>query len=112
MANVDMEVSIKSDGTDESVVLSTLGPGAVFGELGILDGKPRSATIVAVTDMDIAVLDRLGLARLIDSLPSVACTLFSAIIVRVGERLRATNVRVQELAAENKRLKDQMSLRA
>jgi CRP-like cAMP-binding protein len=94
------------DGSDESVVLSTLGPGAVFGELGILDGKPRSATITAVTDMDIAVLDRVGLARLIDSLPGVACSLFSAIIVRVGERLRATNARVQELVVENKKLKD------
>lgn len=92
------------DGTDESVVLSTLGPGALFGELGILDGKPRSATITAVTDMDVAVLDDVGLARLIDSMPGVACSLLSAIIVRVGERLRATNIRVQELMAQNKKL--------
>ena len=100
------------EGTDENVVLSTLGPGAVFGELGVLDGKPRSATVTAVTDMDIAVLDRVGLARLIDSLPGVACALLSAIIVRVGERLRATNGRVQELVAENKKLKEKLSLRA
>jgi CRP-like cAMP-binding protein len=83
----------------------------VFGELGILDGKARSATVTAVTDMDIAVLDRVGLARLVDSLPGVACSLFSAIIVRVGERLRATNIRVQELVAENNKLKA-LSLRA
>ena len=100
------------EGSDENVVLSTLGPGAVFGELGILDGKARSATITAVTDMDIAVLDRVGLARLVDSLPGVACSLFSAIIVRVGERLRATNIRVQELVAENKKLKELTSRRA
>jgi CRP-like cAMP-binding protein len=97
------------EGSDESVVLSDLGPGAVFGELGILDGKPRSATITAVTDMSIAVLDRVGLARLIDSMPGVACSLLSAIIVRVGERLRATNARVQELVAENKRLRDELT---
>ena len=94
------------EGTGDNVVLSTLGPGALFGELGILDGKPRSATVTAVTDMEIAVLDRVGLARLIDSMPGVACSLLSAIIVRVGERLRATNARVQELVAENKRLKE------
>jgi CRP-like cAMP-binding protein len=97
------------EGSDESVVLSDLGPGAVFGELGILDGKPRSATITAVTDMSIAVLDRVGLARLIDSMPGVACSLLSAIIVRVGERLRATNARVQDLVAENKRLRDELT---
>ena len=91
-------------GTGESVVLGEVGPGAVFGELGILDGKPRSATVTAVTDMDIAVLDRAALGRLIDELPGVGCALLSAIIVRVGERLRATNLRVQELVAENTRL--------
>ena len=91
--------------TGESVVLGEVGPGAVFGELGILDGKPRSATVTAVTDMDIAVLDRAALGRLIDDMPGVGCSLLSAIIVRVGERLRATNLRVQELVAENSRLK-------
>ena len=91
-------------GSTQSVVLGEVGPGAVFGELGILDGKPRSATVTAVTDMDIAVLDRAGLARLIDEMPGVGCSLLSAIIVRVGERLRATNQRVQELVAENRKL--------
>jgi CRP/FNR family transcriptional regulator, cyclic AMP receptor protein len=97
------------EGSDEGVVLSTLGAGAVFGELGILDGKPRSATVTAVTDMDIAVLDRVGLARLIDSMPGVACSLLSAIIVRVGDRLRATNSHVQELVAENRRLRAKLA---
>jgi hypothetical protein len=59
--------------------------------------------------MSIAVLDRVGLARLIDSMPGVACSLLSAIIVRVGERLRATNARVQDLVAENKRLRDELT---
>ena len=94
------------DAAGEPVVLGEVGPGAVIGELGILDGKPRSATVTAVTDMDIAVLDRAALGRLIDTLPSVGCSLLSAIMVRISERLRATNLRVQELAAENKRLKE------
>lgn len=93
-------------GLDENVVLADLGPGAVFGELGILDGKPRSATVTAVTDMDIAVLDRAALGKLIDTLPGVGCALLSAIIVRVSERLRATNLRVQELVTENLKLKE------
>ncbi len=94
-------------GSDDSVVLSHLGCGAVFGELGVLDGKPRSATVTAVTDMDIAVLDRPGLARLIDTVPAVGCALMGAIIVRVGARLRATNLKVQELVAVNQMLRAQ-----
>jgi CRP/FNR family cyclic AMP-dependent transcriptional regulator len=97
-------------GADENVVLAELGAGAVFGELGILDGKPRSATVTAVTDMDIAVLDRPALAKLIDTLPGVGCSLLSAIIVRVSERLRATNTRVQTLVMENALLKEQKAI--
>lgn len=97
-------------GSDEAVLLGEIGPGAVFGELGILDGKPRSATVTAVTDMDIAMLDRDALARLIDTMPGVGCSLLSAIIVRVGERLRATNLKIQNLVAENIELKRQLGL--
>lgn len=98
---------------EDPVVLSNLGSGSVFGELGVLDGKPRSATVTAVTDMDIAVLDRPALARLIDTVPSVACALLGAIMVRVAERLRATNLKVQTLSAENASLHQEVeALRA
>jgi|SRR5215208_2272215 len=88
-------------GASEPVLLSQLGPGALFGELGVLDGKPRSATVTAVTDMDIVVLERAGLARLIETVPPVACALLMAIVVRVSERLRATTEKVKDLSAAN-----------
>jgi CRP/FNR family transcriptional regulator, cyclic AMP receptor protein len=101
-------VANSAGGTDEPVLLGQLGCGALFGELGILDGKPRSATVTAVTDMDIAVLDRPGLSRLIETVPSVACSLLAAIISRVAERLRATNLKVQTLSAVNTSLQQEL----
>ena len=40
----------------DSVELNRAGPGAYFGELAILDGEPRSATVVAETDVKVAVI--------------------------------------------------------
>ncbi|MBX3653411.1 MAG: cyclic nucleotide-binding domain-containing protein [Ramlibacter sp.] len=93
----------------DSMVLSMLGSGSLFGELGVLDGKPRSATVTAVTDMDIAVLDRPAMARLIETVPDVACALMGAIMARVAERLRATNVKVKTLTAQNLALLDEVA---
>jgi CRP/FNR family transcriptional regulator, cyclic AMP receptor protein len=42
--------------TKDSVELNRVGPGAYFGELAILDGEPRSATVVAETDVKVAVI--------------------------------------------------------
>lgn len=93
----------------DSMVLSMLTSGSLFGELGVLDGRPRSATVTAITDMDIAVLDRPALARLIDTVPAVACALMGAIMARVAERLRATNLKVKTLTALNLSLQDELA---
>ena len=42
--------------TKDGVELTRVGPGAYFGELAILDGEPRSATVVADTDVKVAVI--------------------------------------------------------
>lgn len=95
---------------NDTMVLSTLGTGSLFGEMGVLDGKPRSATVTAHTDMHIAVLDRPGLARLIDTVPAVACALMGALMARVAERLRATNAKLAKASLENQVLREQLAL--
>lgn len=96
-------------GLNDSMVLSVLGSGGLFGELGVLDAKPRSANVTAITDMDIAVLDRPALARLIETVPHVACALMGAVMVLMAERLRATNARVRSLASANHALKEELA---
>ena len=95
-------------GANESMVLSMLTTGGLFGEIGVLDGKPRSATVTAVTDMDIAVLDRPALSRLIETVPNVACALMGAMMSLMAERLRATNAKVKALTAINRTLQEEM----
>lgn len=48
---------------DGSVALGTLGPGAVFGEMSLLTGRARSATVRAVWETRVEPLDRTAFAR-------------------------------------------------
>ena len=52
--------------------LATLGPGDHFGELALLDGGPRTASVIAVTDLQVLVLGQREFAGLLDEVPGLA----------------------------------------
>jgi CRP-like cAMP-binding protein len=54
------------------VEVATVGEGAHFGELAILDGEPRSATVVATTDVRVAVLGIRMFRTLLREIPDLA----------------------------------------
>lgn len=49
-----------------------LGEGAVFGELALLDGAPRAATVVAATDGQLLRIPRAEFEALLDESPELA----------------------------------------
>jgi CRP/FNR family transcriptional regulator, cyclic AMP receptor protein len=63
---------------------ASLGPGSFFGEMSLLDGGPRSATVTAETDMHLLVLSSRDFSSLIDEVPQVA----RRIMKGLAERLR------------------------
>ncbi|MFP5327116.1 MAG: cyclic nucleotide-binding domain-containing protein, partial [Acidimicrobiia bacterium] len=64
---------------------ATLGPGQYFGELALLDGQVRSASVVAETDMELLVLGRREFTGLIDEVPSIAHKLLAAMALRLRD---------------------------
>jgi CRP-like cAMP-binding protein len=65
--------------------LAEVGPGQYFGELALLDRQPRSATVVADTDMRLLVLGRREFLGLVESVPSIARKMLAAMAVRLRD---------------------------
>jgi CRP-like cAMP-binding protein len=63
----------------------TLGPGSAFGEMSLFDQGPRSATVTALTEMHLLVLDSRSFSSLISEVPSVARKIFRAMAQRLRE---------------------------
>ena len=68
---------------------SELHPGDFFGEMSLLDGEPRSATIVATTDLRLLVVDRFHFWRLLDETPDLVRRILTILSRRV-RRLEQT----------------------
>jgi CRP/FNR family cyclic AMP-dependent transcriptional regulator len=63
---------------------ATLGPGDYFGEMSVLDGGPRSATVTALTHGWALRIDRSGFVRLLDAHGSIG----RKILVELSQRVR------------------------
>src|SRR5512144_634882 len=66
-----------------------LHPGEFLGEMSLLDGEPRSATIVATTDLRLLVVDRSHFWRLLDETPDLIRRMLTILSRRV-RRLEQT----------------------
>jgi CRP-like cAMP-binding protein len=65
--------------------LALLGPGDVVGELSLFDGKPRSATVKAVTELEVLEIDARDLNRLFTKTPVIRRSLLSAVAGRLRQ---------------------------
>ena len=74
--------------TGRGVEVTRLGRGQYFGEMSLLTGEPRSATVVAAEDAVLFELDRPTFAQLFDEQPALAGLLSEALAHRRGQ-LRA-----------------------
>jgi CRP/FNR family cyclic AMP-dependent transcriptional regulator len=65
--------------------VATLGPGAAFGELALLDRAPRNATVVAETPMELVVLGQREFAGILDEVPGFSRKLLAGLAHRLRE---------------------------
>jgi CRP/FNR family transcriptional regulator, cyclic AMP receptor protein len=89
---LDGEVTVESITVSRvsPVTVTVLGPGSLIGEMGLLDGEPRSASCTASTRVRAAVLTRAALEQLMQEDPGVAAKLLLAVSLRIAQRQRDT----------------------
>ncbi|HDN59949.1 MAG TPA: cyclic nucleotide-binding domain-containing protein [Candidatus Marinimicrobia bacterium] len=71
------------------ITLAKLGPGEIFGEMSIIDGRPRSATVRALTEVSCVEITRPIFDRIINEYPKW----FQIFLRMLVERLRETDKR-------------------
>lgn len=71
--------------TREGKKVATLGSGGHFGELALLDRRPRSASVVSETEMDLLVLSQRQFNSLLTSVPTISRKMLAAMANRLRE---------------------------
>jgi CRP-like cAMP-binding protein len=85
-------VTTSSDGKE--FILSVLGAGQVFGEMGLLEAAPRSASVVSITEVELLIIKREDFDRLLTSSPGISRKLMAIL----SRRLRRANSKMESLA--------------
>lgn len=79
MVLVRGQVSVERDGQR----LNTMGPGDFFGEIALVDGGPRTATVTAEAPSSLLVITHRDFHSLMDEFPEVAQQVMNALANRV-----------------------------
>ncbi len=90
----EVEISTKVNG--RRIVIETLKPGDIFGEMAYIDKAPRSATATAKGTTEVGIVDRQFFDRQYNNLSAD----FQQILKTVALRLRRTTAKLMETLRE------------
>jgi len=86
---VDGQASVVLEQGGQMTAVSNLKEGDFFGEMGMLTGAPRSATVLAVTDVESYRLDKNGFAEVLLQRPDIAVEISQVLEQRQRELANA-----------------------
>jgi CRP/FNR family cyclic AMP-dependent transcriptional regulator len=78
---MDGSATVKRNGKK----VTTLGPGAVVGELSLLDHGPRTATVVCDTDCELLVISQRHFLAVLDDVPTLSHKLLATLAGRIRD---------------------------
>ena len=81
MVIVDGEAEVTRDGTH----IALLGPGSFFGEMSLLDGKPRTATVTTLEPTRVLMLTSVAFNGALATMPSVDRKMLTVLAARLRD---------------------------
>ncbi len=88
---------ISNDDKNKEVILTLLNPSDFFGEMALLDGLSRSATVTSIEDSQVFIIQRNDFLNLIKEYPEVSI----ALLQELTQRLRAAGVKIKALSLKD-----------
>mgnify|MGYP001381286410 FL=1 len=85
---------VRTDENGREVILSIFGPGEFFGEMSLLDGLARSASVVALAKAELFMIHRRDFLKLVNEHPQVAISLLGELTTR----LRKADTQIKSLS--------------
>lgn len=97
---------VKKDVRGLPQIIGSAGAGKTLGEMSLIDGEPRFASCIALEAVEIAVLDRESLSRIIAEEPRIGVKLMTELLMLLNQRLRSVSAQLMEcLEARRSRIR-------
>ena len=81
----------------ENFTLAIMKDGDIFGQMSFIDGQPRSATIMAISDVKTFVMEKTDFETIIDENPRLVHKIMKKIVLNVHSIVRGMNSRYREM---------------
>ena len=86
-----------SDETGKEIILGLEGPGAIFGEIAVLDGQPRSASVAAMERTELLMIEGREFRQLLEAHTALSL----GVIAALAEMIRKLTDATQGLALQS-----------
>jgi CRP/FNR family transcriptional regulator, cyclic AMP receptor protein len=91
-----VKISRESD-DEKEVILTILNESDFFGEMAILDGMSRSATVTAIEESELFLIQRADFLKLLQEHPEISV----ALLQELTQRLRASDLKIKALSLKD-----------
>jgi len=84
---VEGKARVEKDGE----LIRQLSEGDFFGEISLIDGEPRTATVIAETNMTLLIVDKRSFDHLLDTVPGLQRKILISLCKYIRRAEKATN---------------------